>query len=231
MCAAAPNLSRLEARKALETLRRHDNRLGRRLCLTLMYETPETQVLCASLFELAIVLETALMIPSESLLAAIRIQWWVDALAASDKPATTPLVSQLHKLGQLYPGLDKQIVKIIERWQEASHQENRDSVDGWRMIWRILAQRTGWLDFAADSALIGAALRLSGHTAASHTAHVVAANRVDALNRHRVNCRHSWLYLNAVLACWLSGRGPAEEHPMLVWHILKWHYFGPPKTM
>ncbi len=211
-------------------LRRHDSRLGRRLCLTLMFETPETQFLCASLFDLAIVLEKALLTPSESLLAAIRIQWWVDALAAPDKSATTPLVAQLHKLGQLYPGLDEQIVKIIELWQDASHQENRDSVDGWRMIWQILAQRTGWGDFSEVAALIGAVLRLSGHTAAFDKVHVVA-NRVHALNRHKVNHRHSWLYLNAALAYWLYGRDPAEEHPMLAWHILKWQYLAPPKTV
>jgi hypothetical protein len=230
MCAAAPNLSRIEARQALETLRRQNSRLGRRLCLTLMFETPETQFLCASLFDLAITLETALMTPSEPLLATIRIQWWVDALAVPIKPAATPLVSQLHKIGKIYLGLDKQIVKIIEQWQNASHQENRDSVAGWQMIWQILAQQTGWYDFSEDAALIGAALRLSDHTAAYNKVNVVAA-RVHALNRHKVNYHHSWLYLQAVLAGWLLGRDTAEEHPMLVWHILKWHYFGPQKTM
>ena len=88
---AAQNKS---VKTALNELRISDHALGRPLALCLMFETAENQMLAASVFDLAIALDTALLIPSESLLAAIRIQWWADAVA-STADQNVPLVARL----------------------------------------------------------------------------------------------------------------------------------------
>ena len=83
------------AKTALAALRDSDHPFGRPLALCLMFEPANDQSLAASIFDLAIALDSALHIPSESLLAAIRVQWWVDALSDSTAQ-TAPLVPQLH---------------------------------------------------------------------------------------------------------------------------------------
>ena len=69
----------VNAKTALAALRDSDHPFGRPLTLCLMFEPAKDQCLAASIFHLAIALDSALHIPSESLLAAIRVQWWVDA--------------------------------------------------------------------------------------------------------------------------------------------------------
>ena len=83
------------AKTALAALRESDHPLGRPLALCLMFEPANDQLLAASIFDLALALDSALHIPSESLLAGIRVQWWVDALTDNDAQ-TAPLVTQLH---------------------------------------------------------------------------------------------------------------------------------------
>ena len=82
------------AKTALSQLRKSGHPLGRPLALCLMFESIENQLMAASVFDLAIALDAALHIPSESLLAAIRIQWWVDALAKTTEQSV-PLVACL----------------------------------------------------------------------------------------------------------------------------------------
>ena len=82
------------AKTALAALRDNGHLFGRPLALCLMFEPANDQFLAASIFDLAIALDSALHIPSESLLSAIRIQWWVDALSDSGAK-TAPLVTQL----------------------------------------------------------------------------------------------------------------------------------------
>ena len=93
----------VNAKTALAALRDRDHPLGRPLAHCLMFEPADDQFLAASIFDFAIVLDLALHIPSESLLAAIRVQWWVDVLSDSTTQ-TAPLVTQLHAQFQNYDG-------------------------------------------------------------------------------------------------------------------------------
>ena len=93
---------------ALTALRDSDHPLGRPLALCLMFEAAKDQCLAASIFDLAAALDSALHIPSESLLAAIRVQWWVDALSDIATP-TAPHVTPLHAQFQSHYGLQSEI--------------------------------------------------------------------------------------------------------------------------
>ena len=100
------------AKTALAALRDSGHPLGRPLALCLIFEATNYQCLAASICDLAIALDSALHIPSESLLAAIRVQWWVDALSDNDAQ-TAPLVTQLHAQFQTHDGLQSDTIDLI----------------------------------------------------------------------------------------------------------------------
>ena len=59
----------------------------RQLALCLLFAPSADRQLLADIFCLANELENAIRIPSEIMLAAIRLQWWHDALADMTAPA------------------------------------------------------------------------------------------------------------------------------------------------
>ena len=118
------------AKTALNRLRTSAHPLGRPLALCLMFEPIENQLMAASVFDLAIALDAALHIPSESLLAAIRIQWWADALAKTTEQ-NVPLLACLQSHYNSRDSFLSQLHDIISEWQTACHYETRDSSEGW----------------------------------------------------------------------------------------------------
>ncbi len=218
----------VNAKTALAALRDSDHPFGRPLALFLMFEPADDQCLAASIFNLAIALDSALQIPSEPLLAAIRVQWWVDAL--SDGTAqTAPLVTQLHAQFRTYDGLHSDIIDLIDHWQKACHNEHRDNSDGWAAVWALVAKHMGQAVQSAIATDIGHQLH---HAIRRHEQHAVAPldrPQISALRRNDTGQKRSFLYL---AACWLRymQRPNADaNHPALVWWMLAWHLFGPPK--
>ena len=170
------------AKTALAALRDSDHPFGRPLALCLMFEPANDQSLAASIFDLAIALDSALHIPSESLLAAIRVQWWVDALSDSTAQ-TAPLVTQLHAQFQTYGGLQSDIIDLIGHWQTACHDENRDNSDGWAAVWALVAKHMGQAAQLAIATDIGHHLHhaIRGHE--PHAAKPLNRQKISALRR------------------------------------------------
>ena len=100
------------AKTALNELRTSGHPLGRPLALCLMFESIENQLMAASIFDLAIALDSAIHIPSESLLAAIRIQWWADTLAKTTHQ-NVPLVACLQLQYQRHDNFSTQLQDIV----------------------------------------------------------------------------------------------------------------------
>ena len=67
----------------------------RQLALCLLFAPSADRQLLADIFCLANELENAIRIPSEIMLAAIRLQWWHDALTDMTAPAEVPLMRTL----------------------------------------------------------------------------------------------------------------------------------------
>ena len=222
------------AKTALNELRASGHPLGRPLALCLMFESIENQLMAASLFDLAIALDAALHIPSDSLLAAIRIQWWADAVTSTANqkvPLVTCLQSQYCMRDDLLP----QLQELISEWQAACHDENRDSSAGWAAAWQLVAIHLGQSTAADQAAIIGRGLNY----AAREQGYDRPAGNVD-IDYLRQNGR-SWLYLSACFYHTLQREKklnlkPAQikhqmklDDPGLVWRILSWHIFGPPR--
>ena len=216
------------AKTALAALRDSDHPLGRPLALCLMFEPANDQLLAASIFDLALALDSALHIPSESLLASIRVQWWVDALTDNDAQ-TAPLVTRLHAQFQTHDGLQSDTIGLIGHWQTACHDENRDNSDGWAAVWALVAKHLGQAAQSAIATDIGHQLH---HAARGHELHTaVPPNRrqISALRRNDAGQKRSFLYL---AACWLryvQRQNADANHPALVFYMLAWQLFGSPR--
>ena len=216
------------AKTALAALRDSDHPLGRPLALCLMFEPANDQCLAASIFDLAIALDSALHIPSESLLAAIRVQWWVDAMSGSGAQ-TAPLVTQMRAQFQTHDGLQSEIIDLIGHWQTACHDENRDNIDGWGVVWALVAKHMGQASQSARVTDIGHQLHHAIHSHESHAAVPLDRPQIGAFRRSDAGRKRSFLYLAACLTRYLQRPNADANHPALVWWMLAWQLFGPPK--
>ena len=226
------------AKTALNELRTSGHPLGRPLALCLMFESIENQLMAASVFDLAIALDTALHIPSESLLAAMRIQWWADTLGKMTNQSV-PLVACLQSQQQKHDDFSTQLQDIIGEWQAACHYETRDSSGGWIAVWRLIALYLGHITAVDQAASIGRELHFA---ALGQRCDKLAGNiDIKSLRKNDREEERTLLYLSACLNRKLKGGQNSNldgtrmsndmelDDPVLVWRILVWHFFGPPK--
>ena len=226
------------AKTALNELRASGHPLGRPLALCLMFETPENQLMAASVLNFVIALDAALHTPTESLLAAIRIQWWTDALAnTSDQKV--PLIARLQSQYQRNDNFFTELQVIIGEWQAACHHETRDSSEGWVAAWRFIAFHLGHETAVDQAALIGRELH---HATLGQGCDEFAGNiDIKSFRKNDREDERTLLYLSACLCRRLQGSQRSDldaarishdrvlDDPILVWRILVWHIFGPPK--
>ena len=233
-----PLARKFSAKAALNNIRTSGHQLGRPLALCLMFESAENQLMAASVFELAIVLDSALHIPKETLLATIRIQWWADALSESFDQNVT-LLAYLRAQFPMRYEFQSQLQGMISNWQVACHDENRDSIAGWAEAWRIVAIQLGHVKAANQAAKIGVSMhhKIRRQDSTGRSASITSAG-IRALKKNDRGELRSWLYLvaclNSKLQNHLTDHNPRRKYmgfddPTLVWRILGWHFFGPPR--
>ena len=225
------------AKAALNTLRTRDHTLGRPLALCLMFEAAENQAMAASVFDLAISLDAALHIPSEAMLATIRIQWWADELNRSINQQTA-LLAQLQAQFQIRNGFQLQLQGMIAVWQAACNDKNRDSVAGWVQAWRLIAIQLGHIKAADKAAEIGNFFHHAMHGRKGSEHNAINNQDVTSLRRNDQGDVRSWLYLAGCLNRRIQQNLVAPnsknmreslDDPLLVWRILNWQLFGPPR--
>ena len=130
------------ARDAMQKLRDYPHPLARPLALCFVFDSANAQFVGATCLELGLTLDAALTTPSESLLAVIRLQWWIDAIQDT-APAHAPLVQNLRILIENQPDMRDRLIHVIGQWQNACHVENRNSQPAWQALWQLLAERLG----------------------------------------------------------------------------------------
>ncbi len=225
------------ARTALSALRTSGHPLGSPLALCLMFESARNQVMAASVFELAICLDAALCIPREPMLAAIRIQWWADALDGSSGQKVA-LLAQLQVQFQIRPEIKAQIQDLIHEWLLACHEENRDSTAGWAAACRLVAIQLGHIKASDQAEKIGHILHQAARESKQTRYSAGISADINSLRRNDWGDAHSWLYLMACLNQKLQGKQAESskkkvsvhlDDPGLIWRILCWYFFGPPQ--
>ena len=215
------------ARDSMQNLRDYPHPLARPLALCFVFEPAETQFIAATCLELGLTLDTALATPSDSLLAAIRLQWWIDAIQDT-APAHAPLVQNLRILIENQPDMADQLVTIIGHWQNACHGDSRNSQQGWQALWRLLSITLG--HDAETVASIGI-FCLSSDAPCPTDMH--DNNGLLALRRTAPAGRGQWGYLLACFGIYQRQLGQNQqtnaEFTLLGWRLLLWWLGLPPK--
>ena len=215
------------ARDFMQNLRDYPHPLAQPLALCFVFEPAETQFIAATCLELGFTLDTALAIPSESLLAVIRIQWWIDAIQ-NTAPAHAPLVQNLRILIENQPGIGEQLVSVIGHWQNACHDENRNSQQGWQALWQLLGKKLG---HNADTVAGIGAFCLSSD--APCPADIYDKTGLLALRHTTPAGRGQWVYLLACFGIYHRQVGQHNqanaEFTMLGWRLLLWWLGLPPR--
>ena len=226
------------AKTVLNELHTSGHPLGRPLALCLLFESIENQLIAASVFDLAIALDAALHIPSEPSLAAIRIQWWADTIAKTTDQ-NVPLVICLQSQYQRHENFSTQLQDAIGEWQAACHYETRNSSAGWVAIWRLIALYLGHVTAIDQAASIGRELHsaMLGRKYCGFSGDI----EIKSLRKNDHEEERTLLYLSACLNRKLQGSQNSNvdatqishvirlNDPLLVWRVLIWYFFGPPK--
>ena len=223
VAAAAKHL----AHDSMQNLRDYPHPLARPLAFCFVFETAETQFLMATCLELGFTLDTALATPSESLLAVIRLQWWIDAIQDTS-PAHVPLVQNLRILMKNQPDIADQLVTVIGYWQNACHDDNRSSEQGWQALWHLLGKTLG---HNADKVASIGIFCLSSD--APRPADIHDKTGLLALRRTTTTGRSQWVYLLACLGIYQQQLDPIlranAEFTLLGWRLLLWWLGLPPR--
>ena len=221
------NISKPSGRAAMQSLRDYPHVLARPLALCFAFEPIDRQFTAATLIELGFTLDTALLTPSESLLAMIRLQWWIDSLQ-STATETAPLVQNLRIVCEQQPDMRDRLIGVIGCWQDSCHDEQRDSQTGWQALWRLLGET---FSVAPDRA--AAAGRFAMSTDDATASGFADRSNLLALRHMADGAPSHWLYLLACLGAYRRRKNRPDPQPddsaMLGWHILLWRLGRPPR--
>jgi hypothetical protein len=211
----------------MQCLRDYPHALARPLALCFAFEPVDRQFAAATLIELGFTLDTALLTPSDSLLAMIRLQWWIDTLQ-STATETAPLVRNLRIVCEQQPDMRDRLIGVIGCWQDSCHNKQRDSQPGWLALWRLLGET---FSVAPDQAAAAGrfALSLDDETASGFT----DRSNLLALRHMADGAPSHWLYFLACLGAYRRRKNRPNPQPddsaMLGWHILLWRLGRPPR--
>ena len=196
------------------------------LACCLLFASAGWRDVLADLLSLAHECEAAVRIPSESMLAAIRLQWWVDALAAND-PTVAPLVGRLYHhfaSGRLRLELTHDLIGL---WQDRLHSAPNDAGSCWSQAFVMLVGLQGRDDLAVQSAGLGQLFANGAgpvsQSDGSNDAPSDGPSDVKALRRI-VDADSRWLFM---LACLLryTGKSPRSgDDRLLVWRMVGWRW-------
>ena len=184
----------------------------RELACCLLFVPADLRGLLSDLLSLAHECENAVRIPSESMLAAIRLQWWADVLAGDD-PTVGPLAERLH--GHL--NSDKVSIgylsAVIALWQNRLQNDIQGAAGCWAQAFAMMPRIEERHDLARMAADIGRCF---------------AGDEVPGVDlkklRRQVGADTRWLFL---LACLIRRgqtlRGTGKDG-LLVWLMLAWRW-------
>lgn len=188
---------------AWPTLRQTD----RELALALLFASGQTRDILADRLTLAHECEAAIRVASEPMLAAIRLQWWVEAVETG-RHEGVPLMLRLS--GRIADGtLDAaELTEQIGLWQDRLATAPEDAGSCWAACFAMLAPN---------------------HAEAARTiAHCLFADGPPPDNVMIEGCGGSqmrWLWMLAKL-CRHRQKHTEGEDSLLVWRMLGWRIFG-----
>ena len=179
----------------------------RDLALALLFAPRRTRDLFADRLSLALECEAAIRVASEPMLAAIRLQWWVEAIE-SGRHEQVPLMLRLWHRIEAGEADAAGLIDQVGLWQDRLASAPEDLGGCWAACFAMLVP-----GHAAAAATIAKSL-FAGE----------AAPKTSDL-RDLNNPQTRWLWMLGRLAMRRHG-GAAGDDPLLVWRMLGWRLFG-----
>ncbi|MEC8806504.1 MAG: hypothetical protein VXX27_07320 [Pseudomonadota bacterium] len=180
----------------------------RDLAFCLLFAPASHRGLLADRLLLAHESESAIRVASEPLLAAIRLQWWCDALETrrhENVPLMMRLLSHIDS-GQLsVEDLNTQLAF----WQDRLQRETECGGGCWRDFFRHLVSRE---ELEEAAGVIGTALVEPSHVAAIQNRHLESLAGGDA----------RWIGMLGLLLRYRCSVPTGDAEPMLAWRMLGW---------
>ena len=179
----------------------------RELALALLFSPAKTRDILADRLNLALECESAIHIASEPMLAAIRLQWWVEAIETG-RHEQVPLMLRLSARIEAGEVDAAELTEQIGLWQDRLATAPEDAGSCWAACFAMLAPN---------------------HAEAARTiAHCLFADGPPPDNAMIEGCGGSqmrWLWMLAKL-CHHRQRHTGREDPLLVWRMLAWRMLG-----
>ena len=192
-----------------QTLRASDHRVDQDFALALLFAPSTGRDLVADRLLLSIEAENSMQIASEPMLAAIRLQWWVEALETG-RHESVPLVERL--LHHIAAGrvTAEELTSQIGLWQDRLARAPEDAGGCWGAMFAILLP--GQAEAAAQ---VGQAIVDPKAIIGEEAVHLLA----DRDSR--------WVWMLGLLARHRRQNGAmqdgtAHDDPLLVWRMLGW---------
>lgn len=179
----------------------------RDLALALLFAPAHSRDILADRLNLALECEAAMRVASEPMLAAIRLQWWVEAIETG-RHEQVPLMMRLWtriEANQIDASL---VTEQIGLWQDRLAAAPEDAGACWADCFAMLApDHAGLARSIAESLFAGA----------------VPLSNVELESLKEPNAR--WLWMLGRLAIHRQS-GAASDDPLLVWRMLWWRLAG-----
>ncbi len=182
----------------------------RDLALALLFAPAASRDLIADRLSLAIEAETAMKLASEPMLAAIRMQWWVEAIQNASGESV-PLMERL--LGHLDQGslASADLVAQMELWQDRLSTSPEDAPNAMGDCW---ADCFGALLPSQEQAArqVGRAL-------------VDPAERIgDEAFGLLATAEGRWLWMIGMLVRHRRRSGASHDAPLMAWRMVGWRF-------
>ena len=182
----------------------------RDLALALLFAPAASRDLTADRLSLAIEAEAAMKLASEPMLAAIRLQWWVEAIINASGESV-PLMERL--LGHLNRGslASADLVAQMTLWQNrlsTSPEDNPNAMgDCWADCFGALLPRQEQAARQVGRALV-----------------VPDAPIGDKALALLATAEGRWLWMIGMLVRHRRGPGAPHDDPLMVWRMLGWRF-------
>jgi len=191
---------------------------NRELALLLLFVPAQKRDICADLILLGFELDNAIHIPSEVMLAAIRLQWWRDALS-SPADSKVPLVKRLQSHIAADHFAREDVLALLDEWQDRLGDTDINPQHCWGRCWMLMAAVIKGHDFvAADAAKATAAIGQNCMTLLK-----APERRLDPVTLpETANLPRVFAIAAALIRHWCANPTTDQDDPLLVWRMVGW---------
>jgi len=187
--------------------------LDRELALALLFAPSQHRETLANLATLACEAENAVVAASEPMLAAIRLQWWVEALESGNSKGV-PLVMRLLAEIDSATVTKQALIDLLGLWQDSLTSNPDDRFSCWNGLFTLM---TSIVADQGDDPLQDVITHMT-HAQISDHSHLTDEDLIH-LDRHS----YRWLMILALTALHRQ-QGGNMASPMLIWRMLGWRY-------